>query len=175
MSSHPHQDGKGQKVMKSIYAPWRMAYIKSGKAAGCVFCRVSLRDESYVLLDGKTAFVMMNAYPYTNGHLMIIPFRHLSRLEDLDQEERLEIFSLLDFSVRVLKEALNPDGFNIGINLGRAAGAGIDDHLHIHVVPRWNGDTNFMSVVGDIRVIPDDILKSCEELKGYFSKYRQEE
>ncbi len=161
--------------MKSIYAPWRMAYIKSEKVQGCVFCKESIRDDSYVLLDGKTAFVMLNAYPYTNGHLMIIPFRHLSSLEALLPEERLEMFSLVDISVRVLKETMNPDGFNIGMNLGRAAGAGIDDHLHLHVVPRWNGDTNFMSVVGDIRVIPDDILKSCEELKGVFSKYRQED
>lgn len=152
-----------------------MAYIKGEKVQGCVFCKESIRDDSYVLLDGKTAFVMLNAYPYTNGHLLIIPFRHLSSLEALLPEERLEMFSLVDISVRVLKETMSPDGFNIGMNLGRAAGAGIDDHLHIHVVPRWNGDTNFMSVVGDIRVIPDDILKSCEELKGVFSKYRQED
>jgi len=161
--------------MKSIYAPWRMAYIKGEKMKGCVFCKESVRDDSYVLLDGKSAFVMLNAYPYTNGHLMIIPFRHLSSLEALLPEERLEIFSLVDISVRVLTEVMSPDGFNIGMNLGRAAGAGIDDHLHVHVVPRWNGDTNFMSVVGDIRVIPDDILKSCEELKSIFKKYRRED
>jgi ATP adenylyltransferase len=161
--------------MKSIYAPWRMAYITGEKVKGCVFCKDSLRDDSYVLLDGKTAFVMLNAYPYTNGHLMIIPFRHLSSLEALLPEERLEIFSLMDISVRVLTEAMNPDGFNIGMNLGRAAGAGIDDHLHVHVVPRWNGDTNFMSVVGEIRVIPDDILKSCKQLKSIFDKYRRED
>jgi len=161
--------------MKSIYAPWRMAYIKSEKVEGCVFCKESVRDERYVLLEGKTAFVMLNAYPYTNGHLMIIPFRHLGSLEDLLPEERIEIFALMDISVRVLKEAMNPDGFNIGINLGRAAGAGIDDHIHVHVVPRWSGDTNFMSVVGDIRVIPDDILKCCEQLKCDFKKYRRED
>jgi len=161
--------------MKSIYAPWRMAYIKSEKVEGCVFCKESVRDERYVLLEGKTAFVMLNAYPYTNGHLMIIPFRHLGSLEDLLPEERIEIFALMDISVRVLKEAMNPDGFNIGINLGRAAGAGIDDHIHVHVVPRWSGDTNFMSVVGDIRVIPDDILKCGEQLKCDFKKYRRED
>ncbi|OPY12681.1 MAG: AP-4-A phosphorylase [Syntrophus sp. PtaB.Bin001] len=161
--------------MKSIYAPWRMAYIKGEKVEGCVFCMNSVRDDKYVLFDGKTAFVMLNAYPYTNGHLMIIPFRHINSLDQLLPEERLEIFMLLDISVRVLKESMNPDGFNIGINLGRAAGAGIDDHIHIHVVPRWNGDTNFMSVVGDIRVIPDDILKSCEQLKSCFEKYQRED
>jgi len=161
--------------MKSIYAPWRMAYIKGEKGEGCVFFKESIRDDQYVLLDGKTAFVMMNAYPYTNGHLLIIPFRHLSSLEDLLPEERMEMFYLLDISVKVLKEAMCPDGFNIGMNLGRAAGAGIDDHIHMHVVPRWNGDTNFMSAVGEIRVIPDDILKCCDQLKSCFNKYRRED
>ncbi len=152
-----------------------MAYIKGKKVEGCVFCKESVRDDQYVLLEGKTAFVMLNAYPYTNGHLMIIPYRHLGSLEFLLPEERLEMFDLVDISVRVLKEAMCPDGFNIGINLGRAAGAGIEDHIHIHVVPRWNGDTNFMSVVGGIRVIPDDILKCCEQIKCLFDKYRPEE
>lgn len=152
-----------------------MAYIKGKKVEGCVFCKESVRDDQYVLLEGKTAFVMINAYPYTNGHLMIIPYRHLGSLEFLLPEERLEMFDLVDISVRVLKEAMCPDGFNIGINLGRAAGAGIEDHIHIHVVPRWNGDTNFMSVVGGIRVIPDDILKCCEQIKCLFDKYRPEE
>lgn len=152
-----------------------MAYIRGEKVEGCVFCKESVRNDQYVLYDGKTAFVMLNAYPYTNGHLMIIPFRHISSLEDLLPEERLEMFGLMEISVRVLKEAMSPDGFNIGINLGRAAGAGIDDHIHVHVVPRWNGDTNFMTVVGGIRVIPDDILKSCDQLKCIFSKYRQED
>lgn len=161
--------------MKSIYAPWRMAYIKGEKVEGCVFCKESVRDDQYVLLDGKTTFVMMNAYPYTNGHLLIIPYRHASRLDDLFPEEKQEMFDLVDISVRVLREAMCPDGFNIGMNLGRAAGAGIDDHLHIHVVPRWSGDTNFMSVVGDIRVIPDDILKCGEALKPCFNKYRPED
>jgi len=149
--------------------------VKGKKVEGCVFCKESVRDDQYVLLEGKTAFVMLNAYPYTNGHLMIIPYRHLGSLEFLLPEERLEMFDLVDISVRVLKEAMCPDGFNIGINLGRAAGAGIEDHIHIHVVPRWNGDTNFMSVVGGIRVIPDDILKCCEQIKCLFDKYRPEE
>ena len=152
-----------------------MAYIKGERVEGCVFCKESIRDDQYVLLDGKTSFVMLNAYPYTNGHLMIIPFRHVSSLEALLPEERLEIFALMDISVRVLKKAMSPDGFNIGINLGRAAGAGIDDHIHVHVVPRWNGDTNFMSVIGDIRVIPDDILKCCDQLKCCFDEYRRED
>lgn len=148
-----------------------MEFIKSEKPAGCIFCKDSIRCVELVLFEGKNAFVMMNRYPYISGHLMIVPFRHVSRLEDLLPEERLEIFNLQDISVRVLQSALNPDGFNIGINLGKAAGAGIDDHIHVHVVPRWSGDTNFMSVLGDVRVIPEDIYKTCELLLPHFKKY----
>src|SRR5512136_975968 len=116
--------------MEKIYAPWRMEFIKSEKPVGCIFCKDSIRCDDLVLFEGKTAFVMMNRYPYISGHLMIVPFRHISRLEDLLPEEKLEIFNLQDISVRVLKSAIHPDGFNIGINLGKAAGAGIDDHIH---------------------------------------------
>jgi len=157
--------------MEKLYAPWRMEFIKSEKPAGCIFCKDSIRCHDLVLFEGKNTFVMMNRYPYISGHLMIVPFRHISQLEDLLPEERLEIFNLQDISVRVLKSAIHPDGFNIGINLGKAAGAGIDDHIHVHIVPRWIGDTNFMSVVGDVRVIPEDIYKTCELLLPHFKKY----
>jgi len=157
--------------MEKIYAPWRMEFIKSEKPAGCIFCKDSIRCDDLVLFEGKTAFVMMNRYPYISGHLMIVPFRHISRLEDLLPEEKLEIFNLQDISVRVLKASIKPEGFNIGINLGKAAGAGIDDHIHVHIVPRWSGDTNFMSVVGNVRVIPEDIYKTCELLLPHFKKY----
>jgi ATP adenylyltransferase len=160
--------------MEKLYAPWRMTFIKSEKPAGCIFCKDSIRSENLVVFDGKTAFVMMNRYPYISGHLMIIPFRHLSQMEDLLPEEKLEIFNLQDMSIRVLRKVMNPDGFNIGMNLGKAAGAGVDDHIHVHVVPRWSGDTNFMSVVGDIRVIPEDIYKTCELLMPHFKNYRLE-
>ena len=160
--------------MEKLYAPWRMTFIKSEKPSGCIFCKDSIRLESLVVFDGKTAFVMMNRYPYISGHLMIIPFRHINRMEDLLPEEKLEIFNLQDMSVRVLKKAMNPDGFNIGMNLGKAAGAGVDDHIHVHVVPRWSGDTNFMSVVGDVRVIPEDIYKTCELLMPHFKNHRLE-
>lgn len=160
--------------MEKLYAPWRMEFIKSEKPAGCIFCRDSIRCVDLVLFEGKNAFVMMNRYPYTSGHLMIVPFRHVSRLEDLLPEEKLEIFNLQDVSVRVLNSAIQPDGFNIGMNLGKAAGAGIDDHIHVHVVPRWSGDTNFMSVLGDVRVIPEDVYKTCELLLPYFKKYSVE-
>lgn len=150
-----------------------MAYIRSKTSAGCVFCKDSVRDHELVLYEGKTAFVMMNRYPYVTGHLMIIPFRHLSRLEDLTPEEKLEMFNLADISIRVLTEGMTPDGFNVGMNLGKAAGAGVDDHIHIHVVPRWNGDTNSLSVIGEVRVISEALSATWELLLPYFKKYQQ--
>jgi ATP adenylyltransferase len=162
-------------MMQSIYAPWRMTYIKSDKPGGCVFCRDSIREDDFVLYEGKTAFVMMNLYPYISGHLMIIPYRHLCDIEDLQRDEKIEIFDLMDLSVRSLKEAMQPHGFNIGMNLGKAAGAGIDDHLHAHVIPRWGGDTNFMSTVGKIRVIPEDLCTTRDHLLPCFRKFQRED
>mgnify|MGYP001765755638 FL=1 len=161
--------------MKAIYAPWRMTYLKSDKPDGCVFCKESLRQEDLILLEGKTAYVMLNLYPYINGHLMIIPYRHVHKLDDLTPEEKLEMFQLIDVSIKSLEDCLHPEGFNIGINLGKAAGAGVDDHVHIHVVPRWIGDTNFMTIIGEVRVIPDDLIKTWERLVPLFRKYYQED
>ncbi|MHB8829946.1 MAG: HIT family protein [Syntrophales bacterium] len=161
--------------MEIIFAPWREAYIKGEKPAGCVLCRDSSRDDELVVYDGKMTYVMVNRYPYTGGHLMVVPFRHLKSLQDIRQEERLEIFSLVDISVQILKLAMKPEGFNVGMNMGKAAGAGIDDHLHIHIVPRWPGDTNFTTVIGDIRVIPSDVLATARELRPYFNKFKQGE
>lgn len=161
--------------MKAIYAPWRMTYIKSDKPDGCVFCKDSLRQEDLILLEGKTAYVMLNLYPYINGHLMIIPYRHVCKLDDLTPEEKLEMFQLIDVSVKSLEDCMHPEGFNVGINLGKAAGAGVDDHVHIHVVPRWIGDTNFMTIIGEVRVIPDDLIKTWERLVPFFRKYYQED
>ncbi len=162
--------------MKAIGAPWRMTYIRSEKRKDCVFCADTGKDACHDLRlwEGKDAFIMMNRYPYTSGHLMIIPHRHISLMEELTTEEQAEIFALTVLSVRVLKESLRPEGFNIGMNLGKAAGAGIDDHLHVHVVPRWIGDTNFVSVVGDIRVIPEDVVRTWELLLPFFQQNRQE-
>ena len=148
-----------------------MEYLMCEKPEGCVFCKRSLRCEDYVLFDGKTCFVMLNRYPYVNGHLMIIPIRHLGDIAGLTVGEREEIFSLVDISVKVLKEAMNPQGFNIGMNLGKAAGAGIAEHVHVHVIPRWEGDTNFMSVVGNVRVIPQDLATTAATLIPMFEKY----
>ena len=151
-----------------------MEFIKGEKHAGCVFCKESVRCHDLVLYEGNSSFVMMNRYPYNSGHLMIVPARHICEMEDLLPEEKKEIFDLLDMSIKILKEAMNPEGFNVGINLGKAAGAGIVDHMHVHIVPRWSGDTNFITAVGDIRVIPEDIYKTCELLMPYFEKYRLE-
>jgi len=151
-----------------------MAYIMSNKNEGCVFCEDSIRDASYVLHEGRAAFVIMNRYPYTNGHLLVAPRRHVADLESLTQEESREVFELARVCVRVLKAAIRPEGFNIGINLGKAGGAGVDDHIHLHVVPRWSGDTNFMTSLAETRVIPEDLDKTCEILKPYFEKWRRE-
>jgi ATP adenylyltransferase len=160
--------------MERIFAPWRMDYIRGEKPSGCVLCRDSLCSEELVVCEGETCFIMVNRYPYTGGHLMIVPYRHLCRLGDLQDGERLEMATLSDLSVRVLTEAMNPEGFNIGMNLGKAAGAGIDDHLHLHVVPRWGGDTNFMSVIGEVRVIPEDVTGTAEQLRPIFCKLQRE-
>lgn len=156
--------------MKSLSAPWRMEYIKSEKPEGCIFCKDSIRNDEFVLYEGEYSFVIMNRYPYINGHLMIAPFRHVGNLEDLTSDEKREIFDLTGISVKALKETMNSEGFNIGINLGRAAGAGVDDHVHVHVVPRWSGDTNFMTVLGEVRVIPEDVGKTRNVLLPYFQK-----
>ena len=154
--------------MDSIIAPWRMAFIRGEKPDGCIFCKSSIRSEELILFEGNTAFAMMNRYPYMCGHLMIIPARHVSLLEDLNAEESDEIFRLVGASIKILKEVMRPDGFNVGMNLGKAAGAGVDDHIHVHIVPRWSGDTNFISVVGEVRVIPEDVSETWERLLPYF-------
>lgn len=154
-----------------LWAPWRIKYIEAPRSgepgSGDIF--VDLPEEgddrkNFILFRGKTAFVMLNAYPYTNGHLMIAPYRQTSNVEDLNDKELLEINQLLANSVRWLKACYRPDGFNVGINLGSAAGAGIPIHIHWHVVPRWNGDTNFMTSVGNVRVMPQSLEESYDRL-----------
>ena len=153
--------------MKTIWAPWRLEYILSEKGAGCIFCKKPLEKqdrENLILHRGRSHFIIMNAYPYNNGHLMIVPNRHTSTLSGWSDDERLELMELLDLSIELLKRTMNPDGFNIGINMGKSAGAGIDDHIHLHVVPRWSGDTNFMPVLGETRVIPEHIMETYDKL-----------
>ena len=154
--------------MKQLWAPWRIKYIRSPKHDGCIFCDFpkEKRDrEKLILYRGEHAFVIMNNYPYNPGHVMIAPYRHVGRWEDLNDEELLEIMKLSQLVIKALKRAMNPDGFNMGVNLGRVAGAGIDDHVHLHIVPRWNGDTNFMPVVDDTKVIPESLDETYNELK----------
>ncbi|WP_461862810.1 HIT family protein [Thermococcus sp.] len=159
--------------MKILWAPWRIEYIRSPKHDGCIFCDFPKENrdrERLILYRGEHAFVIMNNYPYNPGHVMIAPYRHVGRWEDLNDSELLEIMKLSQLVIKALKRAMNPDGFNLGVNLGRVAGAGIDDHVHLHVVPRWNGDTNFMPVVDDTKVIPESLEEAYDELKKAIDK-----
>ncbi len=157
--------------LRILWAPWRMAYIRSTvkKAAGegCVFCEATgMEDEdALILYRGRRAYVILNKYPYNTGHLMVVPYRHVASLEDLEPDETLEVWALVKASLRALRRAYRPQGFNIGINIGRAAGAGIEEHVHVHVVPRWSGDANFMPVIGGVKVIPQDLASTYKELK----------
>ena len=154
--------------MSHIWAPWRMEYIEKADMNGdCIFCSArddNEDDERYVLYRGARCFIILNRYPYTSGHLMVVPYRHLSEIEDLSAEEMSELMSLTRKSIAALKSAYSPQGFNIGINIGGVAGAGIKDHIHHHIVPRWGGDTNFMSVVSDVRVLPESLESTYGKL-----------
>jgi ATP adenylyltransferase len=145
-----------------------MEYIEKADMNGdCIFCSArddNEDDERYVLYRGARCFIILNRYPYTSGHLMVVPYRHLSEIEDLSAEEMSELMSLTRKSIAALKSAYSPQGFNIGINIGGVAGAGIKDHIHQHIVPRWGGDTNFMSVVSDVRVLPESLESTYGKL-----------
>jgi ATP adenylyltransferase len=150
-----------------------MEYLKSEKPDGCIFCRESIRDGGLVLCEGKSCYVIMNKYPYNSGHLLIVPYNHVSTVEALSIDEKMEMLELLDLSVRCLREAMQPEGFNIGINIGKAGGAGVDDHLHLHIVPRWSGDTNFATVFGEVRIIPEDVEETRNALLPFFDKNKE--
>lgn len=159
--------------MKKIWSSWRVEYIRSEKAKGCIFCQKpeeNKDEQNYILFRGKTSFVLLNKYPYNPGHLMIAPFRHLATLDELTDEELFEHFDSVRSSVRALKEAYKPEGFNIGINLGRVAGAGVEGHVHTHVVPRWNGDTNFMPVLSDTKVLSEALASTYAQLKEIIAR-----
>ena len=146
-----------KKRMDILWAPWRMAYIKQNdKRKGCFLCRaINSRDDknNFILYRGKNAFVIINTFPYNNGHLMVVPNRHIASIEGIKEEEERELFFLIKASVKIIKKVIKPTGFNIGINLGEIAGAGVAGHLHFHIVPRWKGDTNFMPVISNSKVI----------------------
>ena len=153
--------------MERLWAPWRMAYIEVEAPQGCIFCtKPEAGDDrrQLILHRGRQAFIMMNLFPYNNGHLMVAPYRHTADLVGLAPEEQAELMDLTRYCVRLLTEAFRPEGFNAGMNLGRTAGAGVADHLHMHVVPRWNGDTNFMPVLGETKVLPDALDGTYDKL-----------
>ena len=155
--------------MERLWAPWRMEYLTQSKPDRCIFCQRGDDREWLILWRTPLVLVMLNRYPYTNGHLMVAPHRHTVDLSGLTDSETLDLFRTTELCREVLTRASAPDGFNIGINLGKAAGAGIEDHLHMHIVPRWNGDNNFMSVVGDVRVLPEALLVTYDRLLPFFA------
>ena len=159
--------------MDRLWAPWRLSYVTAAQlpATDCIFCDASAgRDIDLVVLRGRHAYVILNLYPYNNGHLMVVPNRHLAALEALTRDEQTELMQLARLSEMALNEAYRPQGINVGINLGRAAGAGIENHLHIHLVPRWSGDTNFMTAVGETRVLPEDLGATAARLRPIFAR-----
>lgn len=150
-----------------------MEYLISTKPEGCIFCKESIRDGGLVLCERHSTYVIMNKYPYNSGHLLIVPHRHVCSFEELSPEEKMEMMELLDLSIRAMKEVMKPEGFNIGMNIGKAGGAGVDDHLHMHIVPRWPGDTNFVTVFGEVRVIPEDVEDTRDRLLPFFEKIKE--
>ena len=156
--------------MKTMWAPWRMEYILGEKEKGCIFCRALSDQDNLTLYKGKVTMVVMNKYPYINGHLLVAPTRHLSLLEQLSKNEMGDLLETVEKSVGILKKVMNPDGFNVGLNLGKVAGAGVEEHFHFHIVPMCFGDTNALTVFADVRVIPEHLQATCNNLKPYFDK-----
>ena len=155
--------------MKQMWTPWRLPYILSDKQGGCVFCDILDNPddtETLIVHRGDLAFLVLNKYPYNNGHFMAVPYRHVASPEDLNATELTELMQLLTLGMRALRGCLRPEGFNIGANIGRVAGAGVKDHIHLHVVPRWNGDTNFMPVFAEVRVIPQALSDTYVQFKA---------
>ena len=156
--------------MQHLYTPWRMAYIKGERkpVQGCVFCnKVNADDEAeQVIARSEHVYVTLNRYPYSNGHLMVVPYQHINTQEELSVEALTDLMVNVNRALAVLRKAYNPAAFNIGANIGQAAGAGIAEHYHFHIVPRWPGDANFMSTVGDTRIIPDTLENTYQELKA---------
>lgn len=159
--------------LERLWAPWRIRYILSFNKKGCIFCKALKQnrdEENYILTRGDKAFVVMNTFPYNNGHLMVAPMRHVGDIEKLDGEELNDMVKLVKKSVEALKKALKPDGFNLGMNLGKVAGAGVEGHLHIHIVPRWSGDTNFMPIISGTKIMSQALDEAYKMLKEHFAK-----
>jgi len=159
--------------MERLWTPWRMPYVTGGaKSETCVFCDAQRNDDAapLIVFHGTASFVILNLFPYNNGHLMVLPKRHIGSLAAATHAELCEMFELTQRAEIALTEAYDPHGMNVGINLGKPAGAGILDHLHVHVVPRWNGDTNFMTIVGQTRVLPEELPATAERLRPIFER-----
>jgi ATP adenylyltransferase len=153
--------------VKRLWAPWRIDYVKGPPPQGCIFClfpREGRDRDHYILYQGQHVFVILNTFPYNSGHLMVVPHRHVADLGDLGDDEALELMRLTAAAMEAIRETYGPEGFNVGLNIGRAAGAGIVDHVHLHVVPRWVGDTNYMPVLGEVKVLPEDLSVTYDRL-----------
>ena len=164
--------------MKRLWSPWRLSYVTrvaSSEPGSCIFCEDGGLDTNLVVFDGVLCFVILNLYPYNNGHLMVVPRRHVADLASTKPEERAELMGLTRIAELAIGEAYRPHGINVGINLGRPAGAGVLDHLHMHMVPRWNGDTNFMGVVANTRVLPEDLSEAVVRLRPVFARIAKEQ
>ncbi len=167
--------------MKTLWAPWRMVYIEDGeeeKSQGCLFCSRIEQDndqENLIVWRGPLTVVFMNKFPYNGGHTLVMPIRHAAGLDDLTDEELFALFDTVRLDRRAHQRVMNPDGYNIGINLGEVAGAGVPGHLHVHVVPRWDGDTNFMPVLGDVKVIPEHVLETRAKLARAYAELTGED
>ncbi len=158
-----------------LYAPWRIGYILSEKEKRCIFCVERPGSKEYdekhmILYRSEHCFVIMNMYPYNNGHLMVVPYRHASSMASLSQEEICDVFMTVRATERILNETFHSEGMNVGINIGKAAGAGVDEHIHVHILPRWFGDSNFMTTIGGTRVIPESFESAYHRLKEQFDK-----
>ena len=164
----------GRVANQRIWAPWRLAYVKDASKdedAGCIFCTKPAEEDdqaNLIVHRGERCFVILNKFPYTNGHLMVAPYEHLPTLPELDADTTAEMMALAQRAMVVLDEAYGPQGYNAGLNQGRVAGAGFEGHIHLHVVPRWAGDTNYMPVLSDTRVMPQSLEESWDALKGRF-------
>ena len=159
-----------------LFAPWRYEYLVSEKSGPCIFCQAAAsknEEESLVVFRGRSVFALLNRYPYTNGHLMIAPYGHEARLSQSSEETLAELVLLVARAEKILEDAYRTEGLNIGVNLGSAAGAGVSDHYHVHVVPRWSGDTNFMTVAGNVRVVPEELSATRDRLVPLFGKERR--
>ena len=157
------------RLMEHLWAPWRIEYIQKAPDSGCILCQKpqeSNDEANFILYRGQHNFIILNAFPYNPGHLMVAPYRHIGNLQDLRDEEAKELFNIIKKGLELLKEAMEPMGFNIGLNLGRVAGAGIAEHIHTHIVPRWQGDTNFMPVLSDTKVLSEALISTYLKLKA---------